>query len=140
MYAMKSKILTILSFFSLLAFSGLLPMSCTIKNSREVDLKKDEELREVIFNQIINDQELFNEFMIASMENQNTMHWMMDNQTFMHSMFSGRNFNYMMTHPSGMGNYMMREFYDNIRNDSVLSSHWQNMMQDYNMHPGMMPD
>ncbi len=135
---MKTKIRTILSFSFLFILLALFPMGCTIQNSREVDLKKDEELREVIFNQIINDQELFNEFMIETMENENTMHWMMDNQTFMHSMFTGQNFNYMMTHPSGMGNYMMQEFYDNIRNDSVLSSHWQNMMQDYDMHQGMM--
>lgn len=135
---MKKNVLTKLNRYYVLVLTAILPLGCTIQDTKEVDLNKDKDLREIVYNQIINNQELFNEFMLDAMENQNAMHWMMDNETFMHDMFSSENFDYMMKHRSGMANYMMEEFYDNISNDSLLLSHWQNMVENSDMHHGMM--
>jgi hypothetical protein len=134
---MKKTRITI-GFTVLLVLLGLLISRCTVKNTTDVNLKSDKELRKLVFNEILSDQELLNEFMNTAMEQDSSMYWMMDNQNFMHSMFSSDNFSHMMNHPSGMGNYMMEEMYRGIASDSVLSDHWQNMMQDYDMHQGMM--
>lgn len=105
-------------------------------NNTEIDLVNNEEQKEQAFNQIINNEELLNEFMIRMMDESQSLHWMMENQEFMNHMFMNDNLDYIMDHNEGMGNHIMQNMIDIFNRDSSMYEQWNNMMDEHMMGHG----
>ena len=106
------------------------------------DLSKNTELKNDVFKQIINNKNLFNEFMNTMMQNSQSMKWMMDNQGMMQHMFSNKNLGYMMQNQN-MSHMMMQNMMNTIQSDPSYNNQWNQMMNQKNgnsnnMHQGMM--
>ncbi|GAB2775670.1 hypothetical protein [Salinimicrobium soli] len=57
-------------------------------NDRDVNLATDQELREDVYDQILNDEELFTEFMEEMRESEKPMQWMAQHKPMMRNMFT----------------------------------------------------
>ena len=102
---------------------------CDNMNEGQINLSANEQLKEEVFEQILNDRELTNEFMNEMMNHPTSMHWMMENGQFMNSMFSKDNLDYIMQHNEGMDQHMMQNMGNVIIRDSSIRRQWDNMMQ-----------
>ncbi len=95
-------------------FIGLLLMaSIACDNSREteeVDLKENEELKENVFNQILNDEELFTEFTTE----------MRENRLAMRRFSSGGHMREMMRGNPEMHQQMMQNMTEMMENDTTM--------------------
>ena len=110
------------------------------ETGKSTDLKKNSQLKENVFNQILNDRELYTEFMNQMMQNQQSMQWMMNNQGMMQYMFSGNHLGYMMHHNQGMTRMMMQNMMNTIQSDSTYCYQWNQMLNGSNgmYHSHMM--
>jgi hypothetical protein len=108
---------------------------CTNVNEEQINLSANEQQKEEVFEQILNDRELTNEFMNEIMNDPSSMHWMMENGQFMNAMFSEDNLDYIMQHNEGMNQHMMQNMGNIINRDSSYRRQWDSMMQGSNhMH------
>lgn len=114
----------------------LINMNAGIKSDK-VDLTKDKELRNEVFNQILSNSELFNEFMIDLMNNRQSMNWMMQNGNMMSAIFDEDNLQYIMHHDTYMSNHMFNHMMMAAQNDSTLRKEWNDMMNNRNRMGGM---
>lgn len=139
---MKARTLksTIVFFLSLLLVLAITSFVTEPGKTDSKDLTKNPELKNDVYNQILNNKELFTEFMNDMMQNSRSMEWMMDNGGMMNYMFSGDHLGYMMRHNSGMNQMMMQNMMHTIASDSTYCHQWNNMMENHygNMHHGMM--
>jgi len=131
------KIAFIVTAMTLLSFTSYV-------NGQEIkestDLTKNTELKNDVFNQIIYNKTLFNEFISDMMQNSQSMNWMLDNRGMMQYVFSDKNLGYLM-YNQGMGNTVMRNMMNTIQSDSSFYNQWNQMMGNYpnnRMHQGMM--
>ena len=116
---MKTQIINRGLFFVFFLTAGL--ASCNNPETVSLDLKGNEDQKEAAFRQILNDEELFNEFMNTMMQETRAMQWMMEDGDFVHHMFNDENLDYMMQHNHRFNSETMR-----------------NMMQRYDTSSGMM--
>ncbi len=93
-----------------------------------IDLTKDNELRNEVFQQIISNKDLLYKFMNSMMNNQQSMYWMMENGGMMQQMFNQNNLHYIMSHNMNMSNYMFNHMMLAAQNDSTIRMQWNNMM------------
>ncbi len=93
-----------------------------------IDLTKDNELRNEVFQQIISNKDLLYKFMNSMMNNQQSMYWMMENGGMMQQMFNQNNLQYIMSHNMNMSNYMFNHMMLAAQNDSTIRMQWNNMM------------
>jgi hypothetical protein len=139
---MKTKSLTlkIVFFISMVIFLSLTGFMTDPGKSGSVDLTKDAQLKENVFHQIMNNRELFNEFMNDMMQNPQSIQWMMNNQGMMQYMYSGNSMGYMMDNYPGMRQMMMQNMMNTIWSDSTYTYQWNQMMMNHsnNMHHGNM--
>jgi hypothetical protein len=105
---------------------------CNNVNKQQIDLKANEEQREEAFNQILNNQELLNEFMNEMMSQPTSMHWMMENENFVNHMFNQDNLNYMREHNSELDNHMMNNMMYMMERDTSIAREWNNRMHERN--------
>ena len=103
-------------------------------NTSKIDLANNQAQRQEVFNQITQNQDLFNDFMNQMMENPQNMHWMMQNEAMVQHMFQQNNLQYMMQHNSEMNTYMMQNMMNMISSDSTYYHQWNQMMMN---HSGM---
>lgn len=116
----------------LMVFVFIILLGCSFQqNTKNIDISKNAELREKVYQQILSDKDLFNGFMNKMMSNNNAMTWMMNHQGMMHSMYSDKNLNYYMHHHDGNANMMMENISNVICRDTVLLNHWQRLMKDH---------
>lgn len=109
--------------------------SCNSTNSTPVNLKENETVRNQVYDQILNDRELTNEFMNQMMNHTHTMHWMMENEDFMRHMFNNENMEYMMQHNEHFTSEDMRHRMMKYYSDTSSIRHSNEMMHPENeMH------
>ena len=120
--------------FSLTALLVIVFASCSGNNSSNtnIDLPNNQQQKEEAFQQIINNEKLFNEFMNQTMDNTSSMHWMMENPQFMNNMFKDENLDYIMEHHTGVDNHMMNNIMNRITRDTTTARKWNNMMSGRN--------
>ncbi len=122
----------------LLLFLAFSLFSCAEYYNNEMDLSANEEQREEAFEQILNNEEVFNAFINRMMEETESMHWMMENQNMMNSMFNEDNLDYIMSHNENMHQHMMQNMGDVIYNDTSRMREWEMMHGDHMGEDGMM--
>lgn len=127
---MKRINLILLSILTGLVFSILI-IGCanTQDSSDNINLMKNDQVKKQAFQQILNNRQLFIDFMNEMMQNHQSMQWMMGNSQMMHQMFGESNLHYMMQQNSNMRNYMMQNMMSIARNDSSFARQWNQMMQ-----------
>ncbi len=105
---------------------------------KEINLSENENLLEDVYEQILNDRELFNDFMVKMMQNEQAVGWMIDHEQMMGTMFSEQNMMDLMHNHPNMVDLMMDNMMDIAREDSAVARHWGDMMmQDENMRKMM---
>lgn len=108
------------------AFSGLLLMTCvSCGNSeaasyQEIDLKKNEQLKEKVFEQILNDEELFNDFTSKMRGNSQSMQWMRENRPMMQNFYDGKQMQNMMRRNPEMRQKMMQNMMQMMESDTTF--------------------
>jgi|GEM_PF-2545783 len=120
--------------FSLTALLVIVFAGCSgnISSNTNIDLPNNQQQKEEAFQQIINNEKLFNEFMNQTMDNTSSMHWMMENRQFMNNMFTDENLDYIMEHNTGVDNHMMNNMMNRINRDTTTARKWNNMMSGRN--------
>lgn len=100
-----------------------------------IDLKENTEQRNEVFNQILEDEELFTQFMDEMRGNENTMDWMRNHRGMMRNFYGKKQVTHMMRNkPEVMDSVMqgMIMFYDR---DTTMqgSPEWRNRMRQHMM-------
>ena len=116
---------------------GVIACANTQDSSKDIDLTKDTQLKEQAFNQILNNRELFNDFMNQMMQNHQSMQWMMGQNQMMQYMYNPENMQYMMQQNPGMSQHMMQGWMNTMQQDTSLYSQMYEMMQQHPMGAGM---
>lgn len=98
---MRMRIPVILSFFLVIILWGC-------DNDKKVDLSEDPEQREEVYEQILNDKDMFNEFMNKMRENDQSMKWMANHKPMMRNMYGRNQVRHMMqNNPEAMDSIMV---------------------------------
>lgn len=106
------------------AFSVLLLMTFTACNNseastfQEVDLKRNEQLKAKVFEQILNDEELFTEFISKMREERQAMLWFRKNQPMMQDFYGRSQMRDMMRQNPEMRQNMMQNLMLMMERDS----------------------
>jgi PBP1b-binding outer membrane lipoprotein LpoB len=119
---------------SMMVMGILLFTGCTTKNESKIDLLNNEQQKEEAFNQILNNQEVLNDFMDEMMAQPTSMNWMMESGQFMNHMFNQENLDYMRQHNPEIDNHMMNHMMNRINSDTSASRKWNDMMHSNTMH------
>jgi hypothetical protein len=85
--------------------------------------------KEKVFDQIVNNDTIFNELLIRIKNEPESMHWMMENQMFMEDIFSEAHLEYIVAHNEGMDRYMMQHMSQLIEGNPSMREQWNGMMQ-----------
>lgn len=114
----------------------------TQDSAKDIDLTKDQQLKDQIFHQILNNRELFNDFMNQMMDNHQSMQWMMGYNQMIRYMYNPDHMQYMMQQNPNMREHMMQGWMNTLQQDTSLYSQMYQMMQQHPMgtgtHMGMM--
>ncbi len=104
------------------ALSMLLMMALftSCENDRSVNLAENEEQREEVYQQILNDQELFNEFMAEMRENRGSMDMMRQNRPMMRNMYGRQQMQNMMKNNPEMMDSMRMNMMTMIEQDTTM--------------------
>jgi hypothetical protein len=121
----------------LLLTTLIIACSNTGNSSDNIDLTKNSQLKEQAFDQILNNQDLFNDFMDHMMKNQQSMQWMMGQNQMMQYMFNPDHMQFMMQQNSGMRQHMMEGWMNTMQQDSSIYNQMYQMMQQHHMGSGM---
>ncbi|MGB7786218.1 MAG: hypothetical protein WBL27_08970 [Salinimicrobium sp.] len=87
---------------------------------RDVDLKEDEALRDNVYEQILSDQELFNEFMEEMRESDMPMTWMSQHKPMMRNMYSRNQVRRMMQNNPEVIDSLMQNMVVMMEQDSTM--------------------
>jgi len=118
--------------FSLALMMVILVSSCSDMNNAKINLSANEQQKEEAFNQILNNQELMNDFMNEMMTQPTSMNWMMENGQFMNHMFNQDNMDYMRQHNPEIDNHMMNNMMYMMDRDTSIAREWNNRMHERN--------
>jgi hypothetical protein len=135
---MKTKAILSIGAFILIVVMTSISGCSNQQNKNNFDISKNSALRDTVFNQILNNNNLFNGFMSRMMENNNAMNWMMGNEGMMQSVFSKDHLNYMMNHQSRSAYGMMENMMGVIKGDTTMMRQWQYMIKNNPEMQGMM--
>lgn len=110
--------------FKFSTFSGLLLLflffaSCD-NDDRVVNLTDNPEAREDVYEQILNDEQLFGEFMNELRENRQSMEWMDNNRPMMNRMYGKERMNSMMRRNPQMRDSMMQGMISSMEMDTSM--------------------
>ncbi|HYW95100.1 MAG TPA: hypothetical protein VE870_05905 [Bacteroidales bacterium] len=133
---MKKSVLCIPFIFSFILFTG----GCSYKNdaSSNINLIQNQAQKEEAYNQILQNENLFNDFMQQMAGRPRSMEWMMQDPSVMNRMFTTENFSYMMNHNPELHQQMMTNMMYMFQNDSSYYQQWNSMMQNQHNMGGMM--
>ena len=107
------------------AFSGLLLMTSMACNNseaasfQEIDLKRNEQLKERVFEQILSDEELFSDFTGKMRENSQAMQWMRENRPMMQNFYGGKQIQDMMRRNPEMRQQIMQNMLRMMERDTA---------------------
>lgn len=116
---------------------GVIACANTQDSAKDIDLTKDQQLKEQAFHQILNNRELFNDFMNQMMQNHQSMQWMMGQNQMMQYMYNPENMQYMMQQNPGIRQHMMQGWINTMQRDTSLYSQMYHTMQQHPMGTGM---
>lgn len=121
--------------FKLMMFGLLGLFLFTACENEDIDLKEDPEQKNEVFTQILNDEELFTEFMNEMRGNENTMKWMRNHRGMMRNFYGRKQVTHMMKNqPEVMDSVMqgMIMYYDK---DSAMQKNpqWRTRMRQHMM-------
>lgn len=134
---MKTLRVRILLIFSLFIILLNFLYAC---NRDKVDLSEDAELKEDVFEQILSDEETFNEFMNKMRKNDRSMQWMSSHQPMMRSVYDrGRMRHMMENNPRVMDSVMLNMMFM-IEEDSTLMYRNPKLQQRMLQHMFIMID
>ncbi len=129
---MKTKQKINLWALSLALMIGILVSNCSDMNNSKIDLSANQQQKEAAFNQIINNQELLNDFMNKLMVQPNSMNWMMENGQFMNHMFNQDNLDHMRVHNPEIDDHMMNNMMYLFDRDTSIAREWNSRMHERN--------
>ncbi|WP_029037390.1 hypothetical protein [Salinimicrobium xinjiangense] len=109
--------------FKIPVFTGLFLLflftSCD-NDDRVVNLSENPEAREGVYEQILNDEQLFGEFMNELRENKRSMEWMDNNRPMMNRMYGGERMHNMMRRNPQMRDSMMQGMFNSMERDTSM--------------------
>lgn len=117
-------------------FLLLLIISCS-EDSRKIDLVQNNDQRQVVFSQILENREVMTDLMNQIGQNELAMQWMMQDSTLMYQMFTGDNFGYMVSQFPSMRDSMMQNMAGMLGSNQTSMMQWNSMMQEQG-HPRAM--
>lgn len=118
--------------FILILAGGIFTVGCGDMN-QEIDLVNNEEQREEVFNQILTNRELSNEFLMEMRNSPDAMTWAMENSDFTHSMFGEENMNHMWDSNPGMDTMMINHMNNRMDRDTGFEREFNHRMEERNM-------
>lgn len=95
----------------------------------EIVLSENEELREDVFQQILTDRKMFDEFMDEMRENEQSMGWMMENRPMMQRAYGNPQMNDMMRSFPDMRHNMMQSMMKMMHQDTAIFNQMHRMME-----------
>lgn len=104
--------------FLLLVFS----FSSCDNDDRVVNLSDNPEAREGVYEQILNDEQLFGEFMNELRENRRSMEWMDSNRPMMNRLYGGERMHNMMRRNPQMRDSMMQGMFNSMERDTAMKA------------------
>lgn len=104
---------------------GVFLLITSIACNKEVDLKENEQLKEEVFEQILNDEELFMDFTRTMREDGNAMQWMRENQSMMQDFYGGKEMQNMMRGNPEMRQNMMENIMQMMMDTAFMPSNNQ---------------
>lgn len=109
-------------------------LSLACDRDQDVDLKKDEAVKRSVYNQILNDEELFNEFMDQMRNSRRSMDWLRANKPMMRNMYSHRQVQAMMKQDPEVLDSLMQGMISHRLRDTTLMhqrmrQNWFRMME-----------
>ncbi len=115
------------AFFAMAIFSAC-------EQQRDIDLKEDVETRKEVYSQILNDEELFNEFMDEMRESRRSMQWMHANRPMMRNMYSRRQVQAMMQENPEALDSLMQGMMSTMQGDTTrmnrrMRQNWLDLME-----------
>lgn len=116
---MKTSIIKILALPSILLLV-FITVSC--EDNEQVNLSENQEVREDVFEQILNDEQLFGEFMNELRENRKSMEWMDNNRPMMNRFYGRERMHSMMRRNPQMRDSMMQGMMASMENDTIVRS------------------
>lgn len=96
----------------------------------EIDLEKNTELRDEVFSQILNNEEVFNAFVDQMRQNTTAMGWTMNNHEFTRQMFRKENMKKIQKHHPEMDNQMMEHMINRMEEDTAVANEMNRRMQE----------
>lgn len=119
---------------------GMMVISCTNTGNSpgQIDLAENEQQKEEAFRQILNDRELFNDFMDEMMQSQQSLGWMMDHRGMMEHIYSEDQIRYMMDRHRGMRDHLMQNMFGVMDEDSSFYHRMEGWMGRHPMGRGHM--
>jgi len=128
--------------FFLLLFAFPFLISCEDDDEIELDdLQEEPEMRQELFNAIINDNQLMTEFMDRMADNPDAMHQLMMNQNVMQQMFSQQNMQMMQSMDPETMQLMMNNMMEVAGQDTTMENMMMNnprMQEMMGRRQGMM--
>jgi hypothetical protein len=131
---MKQIKLKNLQTLAMILFMATALFGCSEMTNPNIDISKNEQQKEAVFNQILDDSELFNEFMDKMMDNSGAIHQMMMNESMMQHMFDHDNMQMMQQ----MNPEMMQTMMDNMMQMAGSDSSFQHKMMENPNFQNMM--
>lgn len=84
------------------------------------NLSENPEAREDVYEQILNDEQLFGEFMNELRENRQSMEWMDSNRPMMNRLYGGERMHNMMRRNPQMRDSMMQGMFSSMERDTTM--------------------
>lgn len=109
-------------------------------NEPDVDLAEDPELRNDVYNQILNNEELFTEFMTEMRQSDTSMQWMRQNKPMMRNMYGRNQVRSMMRNNPEVIDSLMQGMMTTMEQDTTMFRRNPQMHQRMMQHMMMMMD
>ena len=126
---MNSKTFFSVRIFILALVAGILFTQCETEPD-DIDLENNPELREEVFEEILNNQEVYNEFVEKMRQNTTAMGWTMDNQEFTRDMFREENMKRIREHNPDADRQMMDNMVTRMEEDTAVAKEMNRRMQE----------
>src|SRR5690606_4326319 len=132
-------------FYSLLFLLFFVVLISGCDRAQDVDLKDDVETRQDVFDQILNDEELFTEFVGQMRESDQSMEWMRANRPMMRSMYSRRQVQALMRENPETLDSLMEGMMTSMQKDTTrirqrMRQNWFRMMEEDTMFNRQMQE
>lgn len=114
----------------IVAFVAALMIWGCDNGSQEIDLVSNPEQREEAFNQILNNQELYYQFLDEVRENTTAMEWTSGNREYAGELFGSEHMSRMRDSNPGMDTMMMENMMNRMEQDTAFNREFRQRMQD----------